>query len=1082
MLQAVVTLILSYLRGGGSDTYTLSNVESGDTLNIINGLDITFTNDASEVSLTNTDLNGADDGAAISTTNNNYNGALGNAVLTAVHTGDSSTDINLVGGGNGVGASIDDNYNGSQGDQNYQIVFDGTTKTVPSLSDNGANGVDDNASITLSGTYSGDDLDKSIKVTYDAPTTEASVDQAGIGDFNVAINPASEYSRSNGDLNLKVEFEAKVTSDQVSHIDTTAGTVSGAAFTINGDYDWDLGDVDLSFEFGADPDSVDVFIDGFLESTQAVADGDVINLGDIDARFTGVTATYAIDPDATGGGLAADSEGSMEAPFNGPNQVYSNNINPNFDNKAYRATDPDNVSITGTYDGSILGNSNTFLVAVAGVTLGLFDYNAANGTRGNLVSTKLFTGDGDYTFTNGVDNVLGTSSITITMNNTDGSAEFPGGIDTHNNFASAFTFTVDDGDIGVPPSNDVVHDKFDFEFRQTQTAKITNLDTNASVTDVSYATGEIDLGDAQFNAIVGAGDPNVILDITDASDKNSTDFLVELRANQTVTISNADGSNAVSGVDYSSGSVNLNDVAVGGGKPFTNDPDITLDFTNPLNGVDDSYTFDLNTATTVTVLDADNGNAVLGSGIDVSGNSLALNNANIGVDTGVTVTFTNTNNGIDDTFDVSLTKDKTVELFLDGVSQGLSDASTGTIDLQTALGTDVGFDLTVNTPVNGVDDEYTFTMVRDHGIANTGGNVDLLGIDQKVMEAGDQFQSTVLAGTLEAGTRYELDVKAPTLEVGTNYNITEEVGTFQEDDIFIASVHHGFSEGPEVMQANMTLSNGVTLELDDQNYQIGDEIRFQALQYQGDIVASGEYTDPVYPTTFEVEITNTGAVDGGAQFKYTRLDNNDTAGGFNAVSTATLLQDNVHITFSAGTLYAGDKFIIETVSALSQNFSSRLILESDRGIEVELTSATIDNQLGRLLYVGDPATVDEEGSNDSLTQAFLGVNSEQTMGQVDLSTKEGAQDSLRILDKSLEQISKYRTNVGAVQNRLERQVGSLSEQLFQTENYVSRIKDADIAVEIAEFARSQIIQQLGAEMLAKVNLMPSVILDLLFQR
>jgi flagellin len=1056
--------------GGVSTTHTLSDVQSNDTLNVINGLDITFTNDASEVSLTNIDLNGADDGAAISTTNN-YNGALGNTVLTAVHTGDTSTDIDLVGAGNGVGASIDDNYNGSQGDQNYQIVFDGTTKTVPSLSDNGANGVDDNASITLSDTYSGDDQDKSIKVTYDAPTAQASVDQAGSGTFNVAIDPTSEYSRSNGDLNLKVEFEATTTSNQVSHIDTTGATISGAAFTINGNYDWDSGDADLSFKFGGDADTVDILIGGNVVSTQAIADGDVIDLGAIDASFAGVTATYAmaptafnITPDGVGttindpltGGAGVNAEYGTSPPYS---------LDLDSDGLVYDGTIPGNVFISGVYDGTSFGATNQFLITFENGQIGLLtdvvdDNNDDVYDIGTLVATQAFTGDGDYIFSGGS---LGTSTITVTLNNTAGNVDDDG-------FHSAFTFTIE---------NDVVQDQYDFEFRQTQTAKVTNVDTNVFATDVSYATGEIDLGDAQFNAVVGAGDPNVILDITDANDKDSTDFLVELRANQTVTISNADGSNAVSGVNYSGGPVNLNDVAVGGGKPFTSDPDITLNFTNPLNGVDDSYTFDLNTATTVTVLDTDNGNAVLRSGIDVSNNSLALNNANIGVNTGVTVSFTSTNNGIDDTFDVALSKDKTVELFLNNISQGLANASTGTIDLQTALGTDVGFDLTVNTPVNGVDDKYTFTMIRDHGIANTGGNVDLLEIDQKVMETGDQFQADVLAGTLEAGTRYELDVKAPTLEVGTHYNITEQVGTFRDNDIFVASVTHGFSEGPEVMQANMTLSNGVTLELADQNYQIGDEIRFQALQYQGDIVASGEYTDPVYPTTFVVEVTNTGAVDGGAQFEYTRLDNGDTAGGLSATSNPTLLQDNVNITFSAGTLYAGDKFVIETVSALSQNFSSRLILESNEGIEVELTSATIDNQLGRLLYVGDPTTVDEEGSNDSLTEAYLGMNTEQTIAQVNLSTKEEAQDSLRILDESLEQISEYRTNVGAIQNRLERQVGNISEQLFQTENYVSRIKDADIANETAEFARTQIIQQLGAEMLAQINLTPSIILQLL---
>ena len=66
-------------------------------------------------------------------------------------------------------------------------------------------------------------------------------------------------------------------------------------------------------------------------------------------------------------------------------------------------------------------------------------------------------------------------------------------------------------------------------------------------------------------------------------------------------------------------------------------------------------------------------------------------------------------------------------------------------------------------------------------------------------------------------------------------------------------------------------------------------------------------------------MTQSGAVDGGAQVTYTRLDNGDT-GTVAASSVDTLLQNNVHVSFSAGTLYEGDRFFIETVSDLVQDF------------------------------------------------------------------------------------------------------------------------------------------------------------------
>ena len=116
---------------------------------------------------------------------------------------------------------------------------------------------------------------------------------------------------------------------------------------------------------------------------------------------------------------------------------------------------------------------------------------------------------------------------------------------------------------------------------------------------------------------------------------------------------------------------------------------------------------------------------------------------------------------------------------------------------------------------------------------------------------------------------------------------------------------------------------------------------------------------------------------------------NDT-GTVAASSVDTLLQNNVHVSFSAGTLYAGDRFFIETVSDLVQDFGGRNILESDKGFEIELASVTIDNELGRLLYIGDPNLAQLAGTFDSLTYAYLNVNAEQTIKEVDLSSEKSS--------------------------------------------------------------------------------------------
>lgn len=614
-----------------------------------------------------------------------------------------------------------------------------------------------------------------------------------------------------------------------------------------------------------------------------------------------------------------------------------------------------------------------------------------------------------------------------------------------------------------------------FDFNQLQTVKISDKDDPTKFAENVDISGSVDLGDAAFDAIFGAGnDPGINLTFTAASQSDSPVFEVELTAIRQVNIVDELG-NEVNGVDISTGPVNLGDGRFDDIFGAGNDPGVKLTFTDTFAGVDDEYTLELTTNTEVAVTRQINGGAIENLGTaDVSGGSYTI------AGTGVTVDFdlVDVDKGIDDVVTVNLTMDKTVTVNFNGNPVGgTHDVSDESLDLDAVFGEAVGFDLNVASPVKGRDDVFTFELIRDRSVDN--GPIAVAGIEQRTLNANDLIEADLEAGTLESGTRYEVTVDAPTLTVGKEYTIEERVGTLNFGDVIEINTTHAFQAPRIVMNQTTVLSNGLQLEFNaGATFEIGDEIRFQALQYQGDPIASGPYDDPAFPTTFVVEVITSGAVDGAAQLKYTRLDNGDT-GNVAASSNATLLQNNVHIAFTAGTLYAGDKFFIETVSDLAQDFGAGILLESDEGIEIELASVTVDNELGRLLYVGDPDLANQSGTFDSLTNAYLGVNSEETLRQVDMTTKESAVDTMRILDRVLAEVTAFRTETGAMQNRIERQLGSLSQALFQTESYVSRIRDADIAFETAELAQQQIIQQAGVQMLSVMNFSPQIALQLL---
>ncbi|KAF5034311.1 flagellin Hag [Sedimentibacter saalensis] len=98
---------------------------------------------------------------------------------------------------------------------------------------------------------------------------------------------------------------------------------------------------------------------------------------------------------------------------------------------------------------------------------------------------------------------------------------------------------------------------------------------------------------------------------------------------------------------------------------------------------------------------------------------------------------------------------------------------------------------------------------------------------------------------------------------------------------------------------------------------------------------------------------------------------------------------------------------------------------------------------------------------------------------VDLSTQTGAQAALDTLDTAIGSVSTERANLGAMQNRLEHTVNNLgvtSENLTAAE---SRIRDVDMAKEMMEFTKNNILSQAAQAMLAQANQQPQGVLQLL---
>jgi flagellin len=110
-----------------------------------------------------------------------------------------------------------------------------------------------------------------------------------------------------------------------------------------------------------------------------------------------------------------------------------------------------------------------------------------------------------------------------------------------------------------------------------------------------------------------------------------------------------------------------------------------------------------------------------------------------------------------------------------------------------------------------------------------------------------------------------------------------------------------------------------------------------------------------------------------------------------------------------------------------------------------------------------------------MTAADLGVGA----SNLSISTAAKANGTIGNIDLALEIVGKQRADLGAYQNRMEQTAQGLSIAAENMQAAESRIRDADIAHEMVDYVKNQILVRSGTSMLAQANLKPQTVLDLL---
>ena len=124
------------------------------------------------------------------------------------------------------------------------------------------------------------------------------------------------------------------------------------------------------------------------------------------------------------------------------------------------------------------------------------------------------------------------------------------------------------------------------------------------------------------------------------------------------------------------------------------------------------------------------------------------------------------------------------------------------------------------------------------------------------------------------------------------------------------------------------------------------------------------------------------------------------------------------------------------------------------------------------------------GANEGQTMKFsIGDMSAEALGvekdDIDLSTQDGAKKATTTIDEAIKKVSSQRSELGAIQNRLEHTISNLDTAAENTQTSESRIRDVDMAEEMVEYSKNNILAQAGQSMLAQANQSTQGVLSLL---
>ena len=377
-------------------------------------------------------------------------------------------------------------------------------------------------------------------------------------------------------------------------------------------------------------------------------------------------------------------------------------------------------------------------------------------------------------------------------------------------------------------------------------------------------------------------------------------------------------------------------------------------------------------------------------------------------------------------------------------------------------------------------------------------NVEKLSTGLRINRAGDDASGLVISKQLSAQvsglTQAVRNAQDGVSVLQTAEGALDQVNTMLQRmrDLSVQAANSG-TQSAASRQAGQAEANALSTEIN----RISSTTKFGALSLlDGTFGITAATLAGAASTTdsYTFSATNMAfSVGGGTTVTAAVAAGTAVNGSAAAASLQSAIRSALAGSTSSSNQYYADKVTVTSTSTTSNGVTSSSLQINVAGATSSGVTFNVGTTVGGLVTTGSSSATAGSGgifqvganSKNVAMNEQIAINFQSytanTLGvaTLDLTTDSGAANAIDAIDKAISTVSTARGTIGATQNRFDALINNLNTTVENLTASDSRIRDVDMASEMVDFTKNQVLAQAGQAMLAQANQIPQGVLSLL---